>query len=105
MPNSYRRERAGTRLILVPHMETSRTPAWPAIVYSTVGRGRTPSAVPSNSNFPASHLHSKPGLVADLHLRNSARYAKSVRANLYSSLRGVQLDLKTARLASAKVTI
>src|SRR5262249_20513069 len=28
----------------------------PAIAYSRLGTGRTPSAVPSSSNFPASHL-------------------------------------------------
>src|SRR5205823_7720271 len=32
--------------------------------YSRVSTGRTPSAVPSSSNFPASHLGSKPGLIA-----------------------------------------
>jgi hypothetical protein len=37
----------------------------PAIVYSRVGTGRTLSAVPSSSNFPASHLGgSKLGLIA-----------------------------------------
>jgi len=36
----------------------------PAIAYSTVGTGRTPSAVPSSSNFPASHSDSEPGLIA-----------------------------------------
>jgi hypothetical protein len=36
----------------------------PAIAYSRVGTGRTPSAVPSSSNFPASHLGSKLGLIA-----------------------------------------
>jgi hypothetical protein len=29
-----------------------------------VGTGRTPSAVPSSSNFPASHLGSELGLIA-----------------------------------------
>jgi hypothetical protein len=38
---------------------------WPAIAYSRVGTGRTPSAVPSSSNFPASHLGwSSVGLVS-----------------------------------------
>ena len=36
----------------------------PAIAYSRVGTGRTPSAVPSSSNFPASHLGSELGLIA-----------------------------------------
>jgi hypothetical protein len=36
----------------------------PAIAYSRVGTGRTLSAVPSSSNFPASHLGSKLGLIA-----------------------------------------
>ena len=35
----------------------------PAIAYSRVGTGRTPSAVPSSSNFPASDLDSRPGLI------------------------------------------
>jgi hypothetical protein len=35
----------------------------PAIAYSRVGTGRTPSAMPSSSNFPASHLGSD-GLIA-----------------------------------------
>ena len=35
----------------------------PAIAYSRVGTG-TPSAVPSSSNFPASHLGSESGLIA-----------------------------------------
>ena len=33
----------------------------PAIAYSRLGTGRTPSAVPSSSNFPASHLGSEFG--------------------------------------------
>jgi hypothetical protein len=36
----------------------------PAIVYSRVSTGRTPSPVPSSSNFPASHLGSELGLIA-----------------------------------------
>src|SRR5215471_14201842 len=36
----------------------------PAIAYSRVGTGRTPSAVPSSSNFPPSHFGSEPGLIA-----------------------------------------
>jgi hypothetical protein len=36
----------------------------PAIAYSRVDTGRTPSAVPSSSNFPASHLGSQLGLIA-----------------------------------------
>jgi hypothetical protein len=36
----------------------------PAIAYSRGGTGRTPSAVPSSSNFPASHLGSELGLIA-----------------------------------------
>src|SRR5262244_840452 len=35
----------------------------PAIAYSRLGTGRTPSAVPSSSNFPASHLGSELGLI------------------------------------------
>src|SRR5262245_31995487 len=35
----------------------------PTIAYSTVDTGRTPSAVPSSSNFPPS-LGSEPGLIA-----------------------------------------
>src|SRR6516225_9315082 len=35
-----------------------------ALAYSRVGTGRTPSAVPSSSNFPASHLRgSELGLI------------------------------------------
>jgi hypothetical protein len=37
---------------------------WPAIANSRGGTGRTPSAVPSSSNFPASHLGSEPALTA-----------------------------------------
>ena len=36
----------------------------PPIAYSRVDTGRNPSAVPSNSNFPASHLGSQLGLIA-----------------------------------------
>jgi len=36
----------------------------PAIAYSRLGTGRTPSAVPSSSNFPASHLGSELGPIA-----------------------------------------
>jgi hypothetical protein len=36
----------------------------PAIAYSKVGTGRTPSAVPSSSKFPVSHLGSECGLIA-----------------------------------------
>jgi hypothetical protein len=36
----------------------------PAIAYSRVNTGLTPSAVPSSSNFPASHLGSELGLIA-----------------------------------------
>jgi hypothetical protein len=36
----------------------------PAIAYSRVGTGRTPSAVPSSNNFPASHLGLALGLIA-----------------------------------------
>src|SRR5262244_462332 len=37
----------------------------PAIAYSRLGTGRTPSAMPSSSNFPASHLRgSELGLIA-----------------------------------------
>ena len=36
----------------------------PAIAYSRVGRGRIPSAAPSNSNFPASHSGLEHGLIA-----------------------------------------
>src|SRR5262245_62953585 len=36
----------------------------PPIAYSRVDTGRNPSAVPSSSNFPASHLGSKLGLIA-----------------------------------------
>ena len=36
----------------------------PAIAYSRVGTGRTPSAVPSNSNSPASHSGLEHGLIA-----------------------------------------
>ena len=36
----------------------------PAIAYSRGGTGRTPSAVPSSSNFPASHFRSEFGLIA-----------------------------------------
>jgi hypothetical protein len=36
----------------------------PAIAYSRVDTGWTPSAVPSSSNFPASHLGSTLGLIA-----------------------------------------
>ena len=35
----------------------------PAIAYSRVDTGRNPSAVQSNSNFPASHLGSQLGLI------------------------------------------
>src|SRR5262249_46934359 len=35
----------------------------PATAYSRVGTDRTPSAVPSSSNFPASHLGSELGLI------------------------------------------
>jgi hypothetical protein len=52
-----RKRRQGVAALL-----TSAYP--PAIAYSRVGTGRTPSVVPSNSNFPASHLGSEPGLVA-----------------------------------------
>src|SRR5436305_1804059 len=50
----------------------------PAIAYSRVGTGRTPSAVPSSSNFPASHLGSEPRsdwsvLLSVFHLRHSGR--------------------------------
>ena|ERR671936_1166606 len=41
-----------------------RASAGLAIAYSRVGTGRTPSAVPSSSNFPASHWASEPGLIA-----------------------------------------
>src|SRR5215471_9986342 len=44
----------------------------PAIAYSRVGTGRTPSAVPSSSNFPASHLGSKLGLVAQSYRASSS---------------------------------
>jgi hypothetical protein len=36
----------------------------PAIAYSRVGTGRTPSAVPSSSKFPISHLGPECGLIA-----------------------------------------
>src|SRR5262249_36993067 len=36
----------------------------PPIAYSRVDTGRNPSAVPSSSNFPASHLGSQLGLIA-----------------------------------------
>ena len=36
----------------------------PAIAYSRVDTGRNPSAVPSSSKFPASHLDSELGLIA-----------------------------------------
>jgi hypothetical protein len=36
----------------------------PAIAYSRVGTARTLPAVPSSSNFPASHLGSEFGLIA-----------------------------------------
>src|SRR5215468_11183345 len=39
-------------------------PCRPAIAYSRVDTGRNPSAVPSNSNFPASHLGSQLSLIA-----------------------------------------
>src|SRR5215468_1866550 len=39
-------------------------PCRPAIAYSRVDTGRNPSAVPSNSNFPAAHLGSQLGLIA-----------------------------------------
>ena len=35
-----------------------------AISYSKVDTGRSPSAVPSSSNFPPSHFGSEPGLIA-----------------------------------------
>jgi hypothetical protein len=38
--------------------------ARPAIAYSRVGTARTLSAVPSSSNFPASHLGPEFGLIA-----------------------------------------
>ena len=41
-----------------------RTACRPAIAYSRVDTGRNPSAVPSSSNFPASHLGSELGLIA-----------------------------------------
>jgi len=41
-----------------------RAPAGQPFAYSRVGKGRTLSAVPSNSNFPASHLGSQPSLIA-----------------------------------------
>jgi hypothetical protein len=43
---------------------TGCTAPGPAIAYSRVGTGRTPSAVPSSSNFPASRLGSELGLIA-----------------------------------------
>src|SRR5262245_22059920 len=49
---------------LTPSPRSSR-PRRPTIAYSRVGTGRTPSAVPSSSNFPASHLRSSElGLIA-----------------------------------------
>src|SRR6516225_10980455 len=44
----------------------------PPIAYSRVDTGWHPSAVPSNSNFPASHLGSQLGLIGHFHLRHSA---------------------------------
>jgi hypothetical protein len=38
-----------------------------AFAYNRVGRGRTPSAVPSSSNSPASHLSSELGLIAQFY--------------------------------------
>jgi hypothetical protein len=37
---------------------------WPPKAYSRVDTGRNPSAVPSSSNFPASHLGSQLGVIA-----------------------------------------
>jgi hypothetical protein len=50
----------------------------PAIAYSRVGTGQTPSAVLSSSNFPASVLGSELGLIAQscrafFHLRHGGR--------------------------------
>src|SRR5262250_2706753 len=44
----------------------------PAIAYSRVGTGRTPSAVPSSSNFAASHSGSKLGLIAQSYRATSS---------------------------------
>jgi hypothetical protein len=56
---------------------------WPAIAYSKVSTGRTPSAVPSSSNFPASHLGSEPGLIVQsyraFHLRHVAGSTRAAR--------------------------
>jgi len=47
------------------HIEDRLTSACgPAIAYNRRGTGRTRSAVPSSSNFPASHLGSELGLIA-----------------------------------------
>ena len=47
----------------------------PAIAYSRVGTDRTPSAVPSSSNFPASHLGSELGLIAQSYRAFSSHHS------------------------------
>jgi hypothetical protein len=56
-----------------PHIEDKLTSACrPTIAYSRVGTGRTPSAVPSSSNFPACHLGLEPILIAQSYRSSSS---------------------------------
>jgi hypothetical protein len=51
----------------------------PAIAYSRVGTGWIPSAVPSSSNFPASHLGSELGLIAQSYRAFSSPHSADLR--------------------------
>src|SRR5262249_32105463 len=53
--------------------------AGPAIAYSRVGTDRTPSAVPSSSNFPTAHLDSEPGLIAQFYRPFSSSHSANLR--------------------------
>src|SRR5262249_20835574 len=55
---------ANKRAKVASNSATSSSAYRPAIAYSRVGTGRTPSAVPSSSNPPASHSYSELGLIA-----------------------------------------
>jgi hypothetical protein len=55
---------AGCRKRLQREVALLTSACWPAIAYSRVGTGRTPSAVLSSSNFPASHLGLELPLIA-----------------------------------------
>ena len=55
---------AGCRKRLQREVALLMSACWPAIAYSRVGTGRTPSEVLSSSNFPASHLGLELPLIA-----------------------------------------